>query len=59
MNTSFLSEVASKGEQYYQAARAEDLDTIYQSISESICVRGPAVIDVIPRTPDAFVGSGL
>ena len=55
VNADFLSTVATLPENYYQAASADDLNAIYRSISEAICERGPAVIDIIPQTEHSFV----
>ncbi len=54
INSKFLSTVASLPDNYFQALESEDLDSIYRSVSESICERGPSVIDIIPRSLDIF-----
>lgn len=54
VNEVFLRDIASSPEHYHQASSVADLGQIYRSISESLCERGPAVIDIIPRTPSAF-----
>ncbi|MCH7597940.1 VWA domain-containing protein [Patescibacteria group bacterium] len=54
VNTEFLARLAGSREQYYQAATSRDLDGIYRQISDAICERGPAVIEIIPRTTDVF-----
>ena len=54
VNTDFLERLAGSREQYYQAAASEDLDGIYRQISDAICERGPAIIEIIPRTTDVF-----
>jgi len=55
INEDFLSTVATVPENYFKAASSDDLNAIYKSISDAICERGPAVIDIIPRTPHSFV----
>jgi len=54
VNTDFLRDIASLPENYHQATSAQELNQIYRSISESICERGPAIIDIIPRTPSSL-----
>lgn len=55
VNETFLRSLADSGEHYYQAADSRDLDGIYRSISDAICERSPAVLDVIPRTNSTFI----
>jgi Mg-chelatase subunit ChlD len=55
VNQDFLFSIASNPDYHHQAVRADDLDGVYRSISESVCERGPAVIDVIPVSTDTFV----
>lgn len=50
VNDAFLKELASSEEGYYQAAASGDLDAIYRQVSAAICERGPAVIEIIPKT---------
>jgi uncharacterized protein YegL len=52
VNTSFLEEVASAKEQSYKAATSKDLNRIYRQVSDSICERGPASVEIIPRSLD-------
>ena len=54
VNTLFLRDLASTPKQYYQAAKSRDLDGIYREISGDICEKGPAIIDVIPKSKDVF-----
>ncbi len=54
VNAEFLASTASSPDNYYQAATSKDLEGIYRSVSEAICERGPAIIDIIPRTKDVF-----
>jgi len=56
VNREFLSSVASVGQQFYEAATSRDLSRIYSQISDAICERGPAVIEVIPRSFGATFG---
>ena len=55
VNETFLRLLADSGEHYYQAADSRDLDGIYRSISDAICERSPAVLDIIPRTNSTFI----
>jgi len=54
VNKVFLAELASSPSQYFQAATSRDLDGIYRKISEDICEKGPAIIDVLPKTKDVL-----
>ena len=54
VNAPFLEEVAGSSERTFLAPTSKDLDGIYREISADICERGPAVIDIIPKTKDAF-----
>ena len=54
INSTFLKKVASKNEdsnieQFYKATDSGELTHIYSQISEAICERGPAVIEILPR----------
>ena len=56
VNAPFLREVATKEESiddqyFFKAATSKDLADIYANISDAICERGPAIIDIIPRLP--------
>lgn len=60
VNSEFLTEIASINEeseekQFYKASNSKDLSSIYGKISESICERGPAVIEIIPRISDKII----
>lgn len=54
VNAPFLEEIAGSSNRSFLAPTSNDLDGIYQDISADICERGPAVIDIIPKTKDAF-----
>lgn len=54
INQEFLQELAGSSERSFLAPTSKDLDGIYREISADICERGPAVIDIIPKTKDAF-----
>ncbi len=54
VNEVFLKEIASDANHYYPAASASIIDSIYQSITTSICEDGPAVIDIVPKTKTSF-----
>lgn len=50
VNETFLRSLADSPLHYYQAATSRDLGSIYRSISDAICERSPAILDIIPRT---------
>jgi Mg-chelatase subunit ChlD/cbb3-type cytochrome oxidase subunit 3 len=50
VNSAFLSTLATNNKYAYQAADKASLDQIYQTISQSLCEDGPAVIDIITKT---------
>ncbi len=52
LNEDLLREMATKPEQYYNAASGAELGGIYQAIASSICKKGPSVIEIIPRIND-------
>ena len=52
VSRAFLESVASAREQYFAAPNRKDLDGIYKEIGGAICEHGPAVIDIVPRSPD-------
>ena len=54
VNQPFLSTMASSGEHSFFAADTTVLSAIYRTISSSICEDGPAVIDVVPKTPGSL-----
>jgi Mg-chelatase subunit ChlD len=54
VNQDFLREIAGSSDRAFQAVSSEELDRIYREISTAICERGPAVIDVIPKSLDLF-----
>ena len=54
VNTEFLARLAGSRDQYYQAATSRDPGGIYRQISDAICERGPAIIEIFPRTTDIF-----
>lgn len=49
LNMKLLQDMATKPEQFYQAASGAELSTVYQKISTSICKKSPSVIEIIPR----------
>jgi Mg-chelatase subunit ChlD len=60
VNAEFLRELAttplSPMEQYfYRAGTSKELIGIYENISDAICERGAAIIEIIPRIPDRVV----
>ena len=57
VNAPFLRQLASPeitidDEYFFRAATSKDLSGIYSNISDSICERGAAIIDIIPRITD-------
>lgn len=57
VNDAFLRQIAGNaasptGAFYQKAATVSDLTNIYKGISDSICERGPAIIEITPRTQD-------
>ncbi len=60
VNSAFLQQLASTPQSlderyFYKAGTSKDLIGVYENISDAICERGPAIIDVIPRVPDRVV----
>lgn len=55
VNMDFVRAVASSPAQAYQAITRSDINRIYQTITESICEDGPAVIDIVPKTSASFI----
>lgn len=56
VNRQFLeTSIASGKGEYYPAVNRQDLDEIYQKISASLCEHGPAIIDIVPRSPDVLL----
>lgn len=54
VNEEFVREMASSEAHAFFAAEPSTLDTIYRRISSAICEDGPAVIDIIPKTPGSL-----
>ncbi len=52
VNTTLMTSIASKPEQYYPAASGSDLAKVYQQIANAICKKAPSVIEIIPRVND-------
>lgn len=52
LNVDLLTSIASKPEQFYQAASGADLGKVYQQIANAICKKSPSVIEIIPRVND-------
>lgn len=50
VNMDFVRSVATDGEHAYQALTAGDINTIYETITASLCEDGPATIDIVPKT---------
>lgn len=53
-NTEFLKSLASRPTDYYNAPTTRELESIYTSITESICEDGPTVIEIIPKARTSF-----
>ena len=49
VNFEFVENLASDSAHAYQALTAADVDTIYQTITSSLCEEGPAIIEIIPK----------
>ena len=49
-----LTDMASSPDHYSLAATRADLKDIYREISADLCEKGPAIIDIIPKTKDIF-----
>ncbi len=49
VNQEFLRQLSSSPEYFYSAPSREDVDTIYKKIAVSLCRKGPAIIEIIPR----------
>ena len=49
VNTALMQVVATKPDQYYQAASGAELTSVYQQIATAICKKSPSVIEIIPR----------
>lgn len=49
LNIKLLEDIATKPEQFYQAASGAELSTVYKKISTAICKKNPSVIEIIPR----------
>ncbi len=49
LNIKLLQDMATKPEQFYQAASGAELSTVYQKISTAICKKSPSVVEIIPR----------
>jgi Mg-chelatase subunit ChlD len=54
VNMDFLRTIASSPDQAYAAPTTATLNSIYQSITASICEDGAARIDVVPKTKSNF-----
>ena len=52
LNIDLLTSIATKPEQFYQAASGADLGKVYQQIANAICKKSPSVIEIIPRVND-------
>lgn len=55
VNMDFVRQIATTPEYAYQALSRDDVDTIYHTITSSICEDGPAVIDIIAKTDAGFI----
>ena len=60
VNAPFLRELATTPEDYdqqffYRAITSKELGGIYENISDALCERGPAIIDIIPRIEDTVI----
>lgn len=55
VNMNFVRAIASSPSQSYQALDRNQVDSIYEKITASICEDGPAVIDIVPKSTSGFV----
>lgn len=55
VNQNFLKNIAFTPEHYFQAATSQELGGIYQQISDAICERGPARIEITPRSVSELI----
>ncbi len=55
LNMDFVRGVATSPAYAYQALTKEDVDSIYQTITSSLCEEGAAVIDIVPKSTSGFV----
>ena len=55
LNMDFVRGVATSPTYAYQALTKEDVDSIYQTITSSLCEQGAAVIDIVPKSTSGFV----
>ena len=54
VNANFLEDLAESPERAFFAGTSRELGQIYRGISAALCERGPAVLDIIPKTKDVF-----
>lgn len=54
VNFELVQELASDTDNAYQVLSNADIDRIYQTITTALCEEGPAVIEIIPKTPASF-----
>lgn len=54
VNMDFIRDIASSKEQAYAALTAGQIDSIYKTITASLCEDGAAVIEIIPKTTAGF-----
>ena len=59
VNQDFLRNLAGSNDRAFFAASRTELNQIYREISADLCERGAAVIDIIPKTQDAFIVEGI
>lgn len=55
LNMDFVRGVATAPGNAYQALTGDDVDSIYQTITSSLCEEGAAVIDIVPKSTSGFV----
>lgn len=54
VNDAFLENIASDPTKYLKAASRDTIDSIYRTITSSLCEDGAAVIEIIPKTTASF-----
>lgn len=54
VNAAFLTQMASKPENYLSTVSPNQVDQIYRTITAAICEEGAARVDIIPKTDTSF-----
>lgn len=54
VNMEFVRQLASDEAKAYEALSVQEINRIYQRITSDLCVDGPAIIEIIPKTTAGF-----